>query len=331
MPISKGIAAAKVQKSPSEPDILWTGNNGLSFFIPKNTSHADLQNAASALLPKRSRTRSDYQKNKAASLMLDLSSEELLQHRDNHDKLLQLSKSNIIAHATMRIDLFFYTLCAYYNQKLQPILGRTYLQHGCGRSSDDQQLLSSACHDSMLPSLIDESVFALGQPCILSGTAFMNSLNSTTELPPFVNALDDKLEALCRQKSLDILCCVSSGEINPVEGLALFMRLLKNSFEDLGCKAIKEKNKLMHSLINLLVEHTVDRYFDEETETVDQEYIYMMLQLSAREKAQCYSGRGKAKILMDKILEAQSYILTNENNSRQDNQDDLVPDYNALY
>lgn len=321
MPSGKGKAAAEGRDvlTKSKPDKLHRKNkpnSTIHFFSSQQNYPVVLKKAANKLPHQHVRQKSSYEDNKTASLTLSITTEELLLLSASESSLLHLSKKNIIEHATMRIDLFFYTLCAYYQKNLHPIIGHTYLQHGRGRSSSDGQLLSAACHNSMLPALIDETILDNNsqgaQACILSGTYFIDSLNSTTELPPFINALDDKLEALCREKSLSILSSVSSGKINPIEGLSLFLQLMKTAFEKLKLYAIVEKDCFTEQVIKLFLDHTLKPYFDEEQESVTPEYIFLLLQLTPKEKTLCFNGKQKTKIYMEKWCAIQEQILSHK-------------------
>jgi hypothetical protein len=304
--------APSVQSSPTKQK----KSANLQFFAPQECSAEQLKTTAKKLFPQRTRQKFSYQQNHTASLALSLSSELLNPDEQSNAQLLLLAKKNILEHANMRVDLFFYTMIAYYQKNLCPILGHTYLQHGRGRSSETQQLLSEACHNSIIPALIDESILNTDpqrpKACLLSGTHFMNSLNSTTELPPFVNDLDDVIEQLCREKSLVILQAVSRGSINPVEGLNLFLHLLKVSLDTISQKASKEKNLFLTELVDLVTQGSITHRLDEDTETVSDEYVQMLLQLNNKEKKDCLNKKLRGKIYTEKFTQMQNEILSNE-------------------
>ncbi|MDR3501508.1 MAG: hypothetical protein P4L79_02900 [Legionella sp.] len=304
--------APSVQSSPSKQK----KSASLQFFSPQECTAKQLKGAAKKLFPQRARQKFGYQQNHTASLALSLSSELLNPHDQSNAQLILLAKKNILDHANMRVDLFFYTLIAYFQKNLHPILGHTYLQHGRGRSSETQQLLSEACHNSIFPALIDETILNTDpqkpKACLLSGTHFMNSLNSTTELPPFVNDLDDVIELLCREKSLVILQAVSRGSINPVEGLNLFLQLLKTSLDTISQKASREKNLFLTELVDLVVQGSIAHRLDKETETVSDEYVQMLLQLNNQEKKDCLNKKQRGKIYTEKFAQMQNEILSAE-------------------
>ncbi|MFJ1268107.1 hypothetical protein ACD661_06030 [Legionella lytica] len=307
-----GKPAPSVQFSPSKSK----KSANLQFFSPQECSVQKLKAQAKKLFPQRARQKFSYQQNYTASQALSLSNEQLNPNALSHAELLLLAKKNILEHANMRVDLFFYTMIAYYQKNLHPILGHTSLQYGRGRSSETQQLLSEACHDSILPALIDETVLSTDpqnpKACLLSGTHFMNSLNSTTELPPFVNDLDDVIEQLCREKALVILEAVSRGGIDPIEGINLFLQILKASLDTISEKAEREKNLFLSELVDLVVQGSISQRFDEDTESVCDEYVQMMLQLNNKEKKDCLNKQQRAKIYTTKFAQMQTFILSVE-------------------
>ena len=288
----------------------------LQFFPTKESSAEQLQAKAKKLFPQRTRYKFNYQQNRTASLALPLNNQQLNPNIQSNAQLLLLAKTNILEHANMRVDLFFYMLIAYYQKNLHPILGHTYLQHGRGRSSETRQLLSEACHNSIIPALIDETILNATpqrpKACLLSGTHFINSLNSTTELPPFANDLDDVIEKLCREKSLVILQTVSRGSINPVEGLNLFLQLLKTSLDEIGQQARKEKNLFLTELVELVVQGSITHRLNEEAATASDEYVQMILKLTSQEKKECLNKRQKNKIYAEKFAQIQTEILNPE-------------------
>ncbi|USQ13169.1 hypothetical protein J2N86_10780 [Legionella lytica] len=312
---SKEVAHRAAPSVPSSPSTSKKSAN-LQFFSTQECSAKQLKAQAKKLFHQRTRQKFTYQQNHTASLALPLSSELLNPHEQSNAQLLLLAQKNILEHANMRVDLFFYTMIAYYQKNLHPVLGHTYLQHGRGRSSETQQLLSEACHNSILPALIDETILSTDpqnpKACLLSGTHFMNSLNSTTELPPFVNDLDDVIEQLCRERALVILQAVSRGSINPVEGLNLFLQLLKTSLDMIGQKACREKNLFLSELVDLVVQGSLSQRFDEETETASDEYVQMVLQLSSKEKKDCLNRKQKDKVYTTKFAQIQTEILSTE-------------------
>lgn len=271
------------------------------------------------------RLRFDYRKNSSAALTLPVPLKELIAQQNNPDSLLELSKNNIIAHANLRVDLFFYTLIAYYNTGILPTEGHTYLQHGKGRNNNNQKTITEACHSSFTPSLLDQTIYVGRQGVkrrrsILSGTHFMENLNATVELPSFVNDLDDILENGCRKKSLKILADVSSGALNPIEGIHLFLKTIETVLTDLKKQADKENliplqhffigKKFSNSkLIDLVIHGTFSTTFDDKTQSIKEEYIQLLLRLTPEEKSSCLDEESKTIIYSDKFMSIQKEIL----------------------
>lgn len=140
-------------------------------------------------------------------------------------------------HASRRIDLFFYTLIAYFNTGLNVKIEKTHIQHGQGKKE------SPACHSALLTALWDTTKYAPShgyntrhrpnstsyQTGLLNGTHFEDSLNSTVELDTSVNYFDSyyiegktNTNLKMRAQALDILNKVSHG-LDPIQGMNLFL------------------------------------------------------------------------------------------------------------
>jgi hypothetical protein len=274
------------------------------------------------------RKRSEYDENYSAALALPSSTEELETLKDHSIALPEITKNFIVEHASRRVDLFFYTLVAYYNSRLSPIQGRTSLQHGKGRNADDKTNITQACHSSFLPALIDETInkrFANHQKynSILSGTHFSDSLNSTVELPIVVNEFDDELEnkQFCRKKSIDILNQVSMGKINPIEGLNHFMQMMALTLINVAAKMqtsgtlFSRTHEVDTELLQLVKEGTFAKIFSEDSQTATHEYIESLLRLKPDEINACKQNEKKReKIYLKKIQELQAEVLNTESN-----------------
>jgi hypothetical protein len=272
------------------------------------------------------RKRSEYEDNYSAALALPCSSEKLETLKDDQKSLLTLSQDHIKEHAARRVDLFFYTLVAYYNTGLSPLQGHTSLQHGKGRNTDDLTNMTQACHSSLLPALIDENStlnFRNMQThdSILSGTHFLDNLNSTVELPVMVNEFDGELENtyLCRDKSIHILQKVSAGEISPIEGLNQFMKMMDMTLKNIDAK-IKKTGTMFakihpneSELFLLIKQGTFAKIYSSETETATREYIETLLRLKPEEKALCKTSHDmRNKIYLKKMTSLQLEILNTE-------------------
>ena len=274
--------------------------------------------------PSRKRIRFDYEDNRTGALALAVPTSILTQKHNDTSALLKLSQTYIKEHASRRVDLFFYTLVAYYGSHILPIVGHTRLQHGRGRSLSDDTSLTQACHSSFTPSLIYKTIFLVkGKINILSGTHLLESLNSTVELPPFVNAFDDLLEGTCRPKCIEILQQVAMGKLNPTQGLNNFLIMMKELLENFALQAhAKEYSRLSHplfttyktyvspKLIDLVREGTLTTTFLEKTNTVNEEYIQLLLRMTEVEKELCRGDAKKStKLYSAKFKELQSEIL----------------------
>lgn len=266
------------------------------------------------------RRRSTYQENITAALALPLATEILESSKANPEAMLALSKESIIEHAHRRVDLFFYTLIAYYNTHKSPTQDVTRLQHGRGRNSHDKHNLLQACHSSLIPSFIDDTYkdqkkLNLGHRSILCGTHFMHSLNSTVELPAFVNDFDTVLESsyACRTKSMEIIQNVSKGKINPIQGLNLFLKMMDQTFIQLEENYLSESNQLKSNLVALMRKSTSNENYFYKTKFVRDDYIESMLRLTQDEILTCNISREmREQVYLEKILELQQEILTTQ-------------------
>ncbi|MEO8402878.1 MAG: hypothetical protein ABI597_13985 [Gammaproteobacteria bacterium] len=274
----------------------------------------------------RRRRRSAYQENITAALALPLATETLESSKANPEAMLALSKESIIEHAHRRVDLFFYTLIAYYKTHKTPEQDVTNLQHGRGRNSHDKHNILQACHSSLIPSFIDDThrdqeKLKLGHKSILCGTHFMHSLNSTVELPAFVNEFDSVLETSysCRTKSMRIIKNVSEGKLNPIQGLNLFLKMLDQTFIKLEENYLTESNQLKTNLVALVRKSTSNENFFYKTKFIRDDYIESMLRLTEDQKLKCSrSHEEREHIYLEKILALQKEILTTQEDPNLD-------------
>ncbi|AMV13927.1 Dot/Icm T4SS effector RavQ [Legionella pneumophila serogroup 1] len=298
--------------------------------LPDSRFFSKLKLAEQDQFSHRKRKRFNYQKNFSAALSLPYSRKELDVHRDEEDTLLSMVKKYVIEHANRRVDLFFYTLIAYYNTEIVPTNGYTDLQHGRGRNTNRGRTITEACHSSLIPSLLDSTIYQnkgrLKHKSLLSGTHFMDSLNATVELPPFVNDFDDILEKTCRKKCLKILHEVSLGRINPMEGLTLFLKMMQDILIKFKEEAASEnqsvllQNSLIRkqfispNLVDLVINGTLLTTFSDSTQSASDDYIQLLLRMTSEEKALCEKDeKGKIKLYLAKIMEIQNEILTSKN------------------
>lgn len=147
-------------------------------------------------------------------------------------------------HASLRVDLFFFTLIAYYNSGLQVNIEHTNRQNG--KSHHDNR----ACHSAILTSLWDtENEYPAHRyntrntkklprsyrTSILNGTHFEDSLNLTVELDKSVNYFDTyyiegNKNTLMRTTALDILNQVSKKRLDPIQGMNQFLTCIHEHF-----------------------------------------------------------------------------------------------------
>ena len=283
--------------------------------------------------PKSPRTHTDYVDNRSPAIALPVDDKKLNEVKNDVNALSSMSNALILEHHARRVDLFFYTLIAYYNKHREPQSGWTKSQHGKGRYP-----ITQAAHSSLTPDLVDTTINAKNllesdfdpnirvKESLISGTHFMDSLNSTMELPRYVNEFDSELEDVysCRKKSIAIIAEVTKGKMDPIEGLCAFMQMMQSTFNKI--KEVKRFSKsifaappvlkddeaitLKGRLLELVKKGTFINKWDEESGTINDEYIFMLLRLNKGEIKACRSkDKVKRKILLDKILGIQKEII----------------------
>lgn len=281
------------------------------------------RNFSTQIVTSTPRIKSDYRNNITAALYLPVPRYVLERNEKNPEELIDISKNLIREHAARRVDLYFYTLIAYYKSGKLPERGHTVLQHGRGRNSSDMNI-TQGCHSSFFGGFVDNP----GEPkSILSDTHFLDSLNMTVELPFFVNKLDDELEVPCecRKKGIDILHRVSLGELNPIQGLGEFLRMMESTFDYLrknadlparrySANSIEPPYNLTPSLKRYLIDlekvGTLKNKWSHETKSVQEEYVELLLRLTPEEKLLAKTSKEiKDKIYFKKIDELQKEIL----------------------
>ena len=309
----------------------------------RKNSSSDLKQEEQSAITEKQRKKSNFYENHTAAIALPHPNKVIRKNINSPKMLLALSKENILEHAARRVDLFFYTLIAYYNTQYLPIQGDTLFQHGWGRKTPKRLELTQACHSSFFPSFVDRTIHCRlkvnpknrsninYKRSIISGTHFFDSLNSTVELPLFVNNFDRNLEGKienpspCRQSAMDIIHKVSIGDLNPIEGLKNFFLIMKQAFSDIEDKKIMSKysnpyleRNSYHSpidikseLLNLQKQGTFQSKWYEHLNEVSEEYIEILLRLNKEEKeASMRSLQSRKKIYLEKMKEIQIEILT---------------------
>ncbi len=273
------------------------------------------------------RIRTDYKDNNSVAISLPASQKDLNKKKNDAPALLKLSENNIMEHASRRVDLFFYTLVAYYNTHYLPVQGHTNIQHGIGRHDPEKNTITQACHSSFFPSLIDKTInhahHTESDPTsILSGTHFLENLNSTVELPSFVNELDGLLENTYsgRLNSIKIIQDVAQGNINPIEGLNQFLVMMNDIMSKVTKKAttfpFTFKPSLVPALIDLEKRGTLDQEFCVETQTVRDSYLQSLLRCKPEEISNLKNTKkALEKFYLTKIEKLQKEILTTKASS----------------
>lgn len=284
--------------------------------------------------PHKPRTSSPYSENYAASLAWRADDvKPLFDNEKKPEALLPLCQDLILEHAARRVDLFFYVLVAYYKTEKPPILGWTKLQHGRGKINFKTRAgVTHAAHSSMATTIIDKTILDKTpieskleksnlkiKTSMLCATHFMDSLNSTIELPVFVNDFDFLLEFIRkgRDDSSKIIRDVSHGKITPLEGLLQFLLMMRKIFdemlenEEIYPTKLNISVKTKKDLVQLEKKGTLINKLGKDEKSVNDEYIYMLLRLKPDEVAKCKSNaNAKEKIIGEKIEEIQQEIIT---------------------
>lgn len=278
----------------------------------------------------RKRIRFDYQANHTCALSLDYSEAQLSSKLHDEAALLSICEKYIIEHANRRVDLFFYTLIAYYQTSILPVEGHTSLQHGRGRNIKYNTFGTEACHSSFTPSLLDKTILEnegrqVKYKSLLSRTHLLQSLNATVELPHFVNAFDDILESICRPKCLVILREVSLAKITPIEGLVGLLCVMNTILQDFKQQASSAKYSCLTypnlpgrryvnpELIDLIIQGTLATSYDSESNKVNDLYVQSLLRMTSEEKELCkQNSKKKEKIYFEKIMAMQREIFESE-------------------
>lgn len=264
----------------------------------------------SATFFSKTRKRSKYFENYSAALALPFSLTELT--AQNND--IETFRPYILEHARRRVDLFFYTLIAYYDSKAIPIASNTHIQHGRGRNTADEKSLTQACHSSITPALVELDEKSQVKASRLENTHFMDSLNATIELPSYINELDEKIEQhyQCRHKAIEILREVALGKLNPIQGLEQFLIFMHKTFNTIekNLDALCLSKQIDINLIKLMRSGTFTTLFDENTKKINDDYLFMIFRLPVFEKLVCQvKPENTNKIFTDMIFKLQLEIL----------------------
>ena len=137
-------------------------------------------------LPEDGDTKSSSKKKKSRSPRLADSPENAERIHTQVERL----REHIEFHAISRVDLFFYTLIAYWGTRLIVDMGETKLQHGSCGGTKKFGMFFHACHSSLFQNLIDgmtmeelAAPFPSMRTRILHGKYFFDAINVTVALP----------------------------------------------------------------------------------------------------------------------------------------------------
>ncbi len=158
---------------------------------------------------KRHRTRYPYEANLTISRMGEITHLAGITPFDpNFKPLGEVVKE----HAYRRVQLFYYQTLFYYREGCVITQGKTIIQHGKSGCS-----CCSAAHSAILPSLEDD------KGLMKQELQLYQNMNSTVELPDFVNAYDCVIESAMRPCALEILNKASLESIHPYEATGIFV------------------------------------------------------------------------------------------------------------
>jgi hypothetical protein len=295
--------------------------------VRKATAPIPIQTSSDGHSPRKQhkRKRYSYEENHTASLGLFASTEDLEDIQNEPYSLLDISEENIIEHARRRVELFFYILVAYFQTGNIPEHGHVSMQFGRGRNSHLGVNITQACHSSLFGSLKDEGK----AKNLLEGTHLSHSLNSTVELPAFVNKFDDAIENEyhCREEGLQIIKKVSSGSIDPIQGLTEFFKLMERAFDNIRnlnvmkkhhdpylCKQSPEEPiMLKYRIVQLVEQGTFAKKWNKDKQIPEQAYIDMLLRIPNGESI---SVEERAAVYAAKMKELQGELLHVEEEKR---------------
>jgi hypothetical protein len=272
---------------------------------------------------------------------------------------VKLLPENTREHSARRVDLFFLLMVAIYNRNLEMCDTRekTIKQHGKG----SRKTGTAACHASLFPNPMAKSgtvtkpnstlssaarsyaysffqsnlstekavVSSEDYESLLTGTHLEDSFNLTDELPWIVNRFDCHLEGTwipsnAVQECRAILNRVSKGEINPIQGLNEFGKVMHLFFNHMEYKYVMPEPyytksgqnpypKALAQVWEYQREGTF-RVFDKSVKNdsvqviVDYKYVCMMLGLDWKDYASSFLT---SSWVNSRVLELQSEIYAN--------------------
>lgn len=203
-------------------------------------------------------------------------------------KTIKLFTGEIEEHAARRVDAFFYLLVAIYRQQIIITKESTIKQHGKGSKSLNLQ----ACHSSLFPNLKFTALPGFFSTkfteCSVKfqGSHLEDLMNTTVLLPHIVNVFDGYLEGKARQSKLvqyclSILNQAAKNQIDPREGMNLFLIAMRDYFNFFESKYLKSNKIAAPNSMRKIWEHEKNGTFwaANKDYSVKDEYLYMMLRL----------------------------------------------------
>ncbi|MBS0350797.1 MAG: hypothetical protein JSR33_06380 [Proteobacteria bacterium] len=220
-------------------------------------------------------------------------------------------KKHLEFHAISRIDLFFYTLIAYWRTNLYVYTGEKILQHGlCARTRTLGTFLY-ACHSSLFPTLVDAKsgdefkllknklrgiLLDLDLKEDKRFKPFFHSLNATVALPQAVKFFDLQLEgkscadfpegrSIYRTQALEIINAVSKGLFDPIQGINQFFLIMYGFFENMSLNYVGKTSKMSPSQARKDILDSVrnSTFSLQEQGKIKKDYIELLLRLTSEE------------------------------------------------
>jgi len=227
---------------------------------------------------------------------------------------VELLSEEIKEHAARRVDLFFYLLVSVWGKNIIITKDSTLLQHGKGSDEKGTQ----ACHSSLFPNVkfahppSSWSWLMKPPPCpTFEGTHFRETLNMTVELPHIVNSFDGRLEGRIKPTAyinniLLILNKVSSNEMQPIEGMNEFLKVMETFFSKTEKKLSKANHAEAFKKVWSLQKEGTFYAATKGTCIVDNEYLCLMLRLK---EADINKARDNPKVFLTYFSKIQEEIF----------------------
>ncbi len=148
-------------------------------------------------------------------------------------------KPIIQEHAYQRVQIFYYQLLFYYQEKCRIEIASTITQHGKAKCT-----CCSAAHSAILPNISDSKKL-MGRDLHLYHT-----MNATIVMPDVINRYDCAIEKVMRPLALKLINQVSSQSLHPYKALNQFVFFMHEFFEK-SRKETREKLALLKKIERL--------------------------------------------------------------------------------